>query len=182
MDLALPRLAHLDPDRAAAAVVRLVLERARRDAKWLGLFIVDAKALADDQALERTVVTSRAYNNARLLAAWAQTGKGDLAEIKKGLPSLRRDVVAPDLSTLPGILLTATVARLAVVEGEAVDAVGLATLASVDPRTIRAAVQEGVLQPLSRRRPMSFSAQAASAYLHARRVPGFTPASAPAAK
>jgi hypothetical protein len=56
---------------------------------------------------------------------------------------------------------------------EAVDAVGLATLASVDPRTIRAAVQEGVLQPLSRRRPMSFSAAAASAYLHARRVPGF---------
>ena len=54
------------------------------------------------------------------------------------------------------------------------DVMDVATLASVDERTIRAAVQAGALRPLSKRRPMRFAAELVRAYLYARGVHGFS--------
>ena len=79
----------------------------------------------------------------------------------------------PDLATVSGVLVVAAAARLALKEGRAVTAVEVATLASVDDRTIRAAVQEGRLQPVGPGRPMRFAADAACHYLYTRAVPGF---------
>ena len=55
---------------------------------------------------------------------------------------------APALTTTPGVVVVAAAARLALTEGRTVEVVEVAMLASVDERTIRAAVQAGELRPL----------------------------------
>ena len=71
----------------------------------------------------------------------------------------------PDLSTSAGVVLVAAGARLALVEGRTVEAVEVATLASVDERSIRAAAASGVLPPVGPGRPMRFAAEVVRRYL-----------------
>jgi hypothetical protein len=84
-----------------------------------------------------------------------------------------------DLATLPGVALVAAEARLALIEGRTVSAVELATLASIDEHSVRAAVKVGTLRPLGPGRPMRFAADLARAYLYTRGVPGFGAPEAP---
>ena len=56
------------------------------------------------------------------------------------------------------------------------EATEVATLASVDERSIRATVKAGTLTPVGPGRPMRFAADAARQYLYARGVPGFAAA------
>ena len=71
------------------------------------------------------------------------------------------------------MVLVAAEARLALVEGRTVEAITIATLASVDERSIRATVQAGTLPPVGPGHPMRFAADVAHQYLYARGVPGF---------
>jgi hypothetical protein len=179
------RLARLDPERAASLVAHRVLYRARRDASRVGLavFHPSPDGQTEEACQERATLSSKAYRNALLCAVWAATGKGKPEEIAAALRELRGDLegvapadargLAPDLTTTVGVLVVAVAARLALREGLTVDAVDVATLASVDARTVRAAVQAGALQPLPSMRPMRFAADVACAYLYARGVPGF---------
>jgi hypothetical protein len=189
-----PLLAHLDPDRAASIVALDVLRRARRDAKRLGLVLQGYASPSgpNEEALqERALRGSNAYRNARLCAQWATTGQGKPEEIAVALRELRADLagVAPadahrlavDLKTTAGVLVVAVAARLALREGRTVDVDDVATLASVDARTIRAAAQAGTLRPLAPVRPMRFAADVVRSYLYHRGVPGFSAPTAPPA-
>lgn len=181
------RLAQLDPQRAANAVVEEVYARLWKGARRLGLVLkVDPNAhgLSEADAQKRALRASDVYRAAKACADWAATGLGKPDEVTALLRDLRADLDgtepgeaprAPDLSTRSGVLVAATAARLALAKGEALDAIALAVLASVDERTVRAAVKEGTLRPLAPGRPMRFAAETARAFLHARGVPGFAP-------
>ena len=187
-------LDRLDPNRAADEVVREVYQRARRDAGRVGLTLqVDYVPPGYDQktSLSPTMDRSKAYKAARACADWATTGKGKPEEIAAALKELCADLDVelgkssrrePDLATASGVLVVAAAARLALKEGRAVTAVEVATLASVDDRTIRAAAQEGELQPVGPGRPMRFAADGVCEYLYRQGVPGFVaPPGAPTA-
>jgi hypothetical protein len=126
---------------------------------------------------------------ARACVEWAKSGKGKPEEMPGALRELRAalDGVEPgeasgrewDLTTAAGVVLVAAEARIALAEGRTVEALEIATLASVDERSIRATVTAGTLQPVGPGRPMRFAADVARQYLYARGVPGFA-AAAPA--
>jgi hypothetical protein len=182
------RLAQLDPLRAANGVVEEVHARLWKGARRLGLILkVDPSAPgpSEAEALKRALRASEVYRAAKACADWAATGQGKPDEVTSFLRELRADLDgiepgeapphAPDLSTRSGVLVAATAARLALAKGDAIDAIALAVLASVDERTVRAAVKEGTLRPLAPGRPMRFAQDAARTFLHARGVPGFAP-------
>lgn len=124
------------------------------------------------------VVQSEVYRAAWYVAQWAKTGVGlDAAMAAALLAEVRKDLGSPSAAWPPELagarsavelVLLAAEVRLAVSEGRPVTASELATLASVDERTIRAAVQGGTLRPMSPGRPMRFAPEAASAYLGGR--------------
>lgn len=126
---------------------------------------------------------SKIHKLVRACVEWAKSGKGKPEEIAAALRELRAalDGVEPgevsgrewDLTTVVGVVLVAAEARIAVAEGRTVEAIEIATLASVDERSIRATVTAGTLQPVGPGRPMRFAADVAGAYLYARGVPGF---------
>jgi hypothetical protein len=130
------------------------------------------------------VVQSEVYRVAWYVAQWAKTGVGlDAAMAAALLTEVRKDLGSPSAPWPPELagarsavelVLLAAEVRLAVSEGRPVTASELATLASVDERTIRAAVQGGTLRPMSPGRPMRFAPEAASAYLGGRGADGFT--------
>jgi hypothetical protein len=126
---------------------------------------------------------SQIHKLARACVEWAKSGKGKPEEIAAALRELRAalDGVEPgevsgrerDLTTVAGVVLVAAEARLSVAEGRTVEALAIATLASVDERSIRATVTAGTLAPVGPGRPMRFAADVARQYLYARGVPGF---------
>ena len=126
---------------------------------------------------------SKIHKLVRACVEWAKLGKGKPEEMGAALRELRADLdgVEPgevsgrerDLTTVAGVVLVAAEARLALVEGRTVEAIEIATLASVDERSIRATVQAGTLSPVGPGRPMRFAADVARQYLYARGVPGF---------
>jgi hypothetical protein len=132
---------------------------------------------------------SKIHQLVRACVEWAKVGKGKPEEMAAALRELRSDLDgvepgvvsgrAPDLATIAGVLVVAAEARLAVAEGRTVEALEVATLASVDERSIRATVTAGTLSPVGPGRPMRFAADVVREYLYARGVPGFT-ASVPA--
>jgi hypothetical protein len=185
------RLSGLDPERTAEAMTIAVNTRANRDARRLGMFYglpagVDPKTTKVWTVLER----SQVHKVARACVAWALAGKGKPEEVAVALRELRADLEGvevgdasarePDLSTSAGLVLVAASARLALVEGRTVEAVEVATLASVDERSIRSAVAAGALSPVGSGRPMRFGAEAVAQYLYGRGVPGFAAPTAPA--
>ncbi len=175
-------LSHLDAARTAQNVARMVHARANRDAVRLGMGfgLVDTK-------IDLAVVLERSRVNwaARTCADWAITGKGRPDDVAAALRELRADLEGvelgaasgrePDLSTAAGLVLVGAAARLALAEGRTVEATEVATLASVDERSIRAAAKAGTLSPVGTGRPMRFSADVACQYLYTRGVPGFEP-------
>ena len=184
------RLSDLDAERTAEGVTLAVHARARRDARRLGMDFglpagVDPKTKAW-AVLER----SQVHKVARVCVAWALAGKGSPEDVVIALRELRADlegvetgdasVREPDLSTSAGVVLVAAGARLALAEGRTVEAVEVATLASVDERSIRAAAAAGVLPPVGPGRPMRFGEEVVRRYLYGRGVPGFGAPSGPA--
>jgi hypothetical protein len=177
------RLSDLDAERTAEKVTWLVHLRAGRDARRLGMFY-GLPAGIDPKAKVWTVLEkSHVHKVARGCVAWALEGKGRPEEIVVALRELRSDLEGvelgdarerePDLSTSVGVMLVAATARLALAEGRAVEAVEVATLASLDERSIRAAAAAGVLPPVGPGRPMRFAAEVVRPYLYGRSVPGF---------
>jgi hypothetical protein len=184
-----PHLAHLDPDCAAWTVLIHVHRRALRDAGRLGLALKVSAAMLptgqDEAALtNRALGQSKVYRTAQLCAEWAIRGRGEPEAITPALKEMCADLDGtdvgdgpsrlPDLTTTPGVLVAAATARLALAEGRTVDVMDVATLASVDERTVRAAVQAGALRPVTKRRPMRFAAELVRVYLYARGVQGFS--------
>ena len=186
-------MADIDPRRIVVAILAVVNERALRDTHRLGLVIQAAKEGHDEgEARANAVLQSEVFRVASKLADWASSGKGQAAEIPAILQQVRADLEGvratsastrgpADLATLPGVALVAAGARLALVEGRTVSAVELATLASLDEHSIRAAVKAGTLRPVTSGRPMRFAADLACMYLYARGVPGFAAPSMPLA-
>ncbi len=163
--------------------------RALQDASRLGLVLkpnaVQPPSGQDEVALlNQTLGQSKVERSARMCAEWAITGRGDPGEVAAALRELRADLSsvevgdvpwrALDLTTTPGVLVVAAAARLALTEGRTVEVVEVATLASVDERTIRAAVEAGELRPVGPGRPVRFAAEVVRAYLYARGVLGFS--------
>jgi len=166
-------------------LVTRVYERVTRDASQLHLVIQVAKdGEEEEKARWRAMSESEVFVAATALANWAAAGQGDAAkipallhQIRASLTGISPNVASPrgqaDLTTIYGVALVAAEARLAVVEGRTVSAVELATLASVDEHTLRAAVKSGVIRPLGPGRPMRFAADVARVYLYTRGVRGF---------
>jgi hypothetical protein len=199
-------LADLDPERAAEALTQGVYDRAYRDLLRLGLSLTvpapppGRSYLPGDPAGDRhqpapapkplsiaTVLGQSKLNKvARACVEWAKSGKGKPDEMPGALRELRAalDGVEPgeasgrewDLTTVAGVVLVAAEARIALAEGRTVEALAIATLASVDERSIRATVTAGTLPPVGPGRPMRFAADVARQYLYARGVPGFAAA------
>lgn len=175
-------LADLDPDRAAEELTREVYARAKRDALGLGFALV-APSGTEKSPVGVVLGQSKIYRLVRACVAWAKLGKGKPEEMAAALRELRADLdgVEPgevsgrerDLTTVAGVTLVAAEARLSLAEGRTVEAIEVATLASVDERSIRATVQAGTLTPVGPGRPMRFAADVARQYLYARGVPGF---------
>lgn len=179
-------LANLDPQRTAEEVAWAVLARARRDARWLGMLVkVPNPPAGMDQkaAVNQAVSQSKVLKVARTCAEWAIAGKGKPEDVAAALREMRAvlEGVEPgtatgretDLTSAAGVLVVAATARLALAEGRTVEAEEVATLASVDARTIRAAVAAGTLQPVGAGRPMRFAPDVVRQYLYTRGVPGF---------
>jgi hypothetical protein len=185
------RLADLDPQRIADAVLNVVYDRVYRDTWRLGLVALAADAGQDEKsALSMALGRSEVRRAALVLAEWATSGRGQAAEIPTLLRQVRADLDGidatkastrgpVDLATLPGMALVAAGARLALFEGRTVSAVELATLASLDEHSVRAAVKAGTLRPVGPGRPMRFAADLACAYLYTRGVAGFAAPGAP---
>jgi hypothetical protein len=186
------RLADLDPARITSEILNVVLARAYRDTWRLGLVVRVADPGQDEKSASTAAVEgSEVFRAAQALSEWATSGRGQAAEIPALLRQMRADLEGIDakkastrgpvnLTTLPGMALVAAGARLALVEGRTVSAVELATLASIDEHSVRAAVKAGTLRPVGPGRPMRFAADLARAYLYTRGVPGFAAPEAPA--
>ena len=181
-------LADLDPQRVADALAWEVYSRAKRELPRLG-FVLSFPTLPPTSAAPKTLTAgavlgqSTIHKLVRACVEWAKLGKGKPEEMAAALRELRADLdgVEPgevsgrvwDLTTAAGVTLVAAEARLALAEGRTVEATEVATLASVDERSIRATVQAGTLTPVGPGRPMRFAADVARQYLYARGVPGF---------
>jgi len=186
------RLADLDPQLIAADVMNVVYDRVYRDARRIGFIVqVPDTGQGEKHARATAVGGSEGFRAAHALAEWATSGRGQDAEIPALLRQVRADLEGidakkastrgpVDLATLPGVALVAAGARLALVEGRTVSAVELATLASLDEHSVRAAVKAGTLRPVGPGRPMRFAADLARAYLYTRGVPGFAAPESPA--
>jgi hypothetical protein len=184
-------LSDLDAERTAERVTWLVHTRAGRDARRLGMFYGLPEGLDAKTKVWTVLEKSHVHKMARACVAWALEGKGKPGEIVVALRELRADLEGveagdaterePDLSTSVGVMLVAATARLALAEGRAVEAVEVATLASLDERSIRAAAAQQVLPPVGPGRPMRFAAEVVRPYLYGRGVPGFAAPSGPAA-
>ena len=186
------RLADLDHLHIAADVLNVVCDRVHRDARRIGLIVRVADPGQDEKLAFATALgLSEVSHSAHALAAWATSGRGQAAEIPALLRQVRADLEGidakkastrgpVDLATLAGVALVAAGARLALVEGRTVSAVELATLASIDEHSVRAAVKAGTLRPVGPGRPMRFAADLARSYLYMRGVPGFAAPEAPA--
>jgi hypothetical protein len=184
-------LADLDPKSITSDILNVVLARVYRDTWRLGLVVRVAEPGQDEKsALTTAVEDSEVFRAAQALAEWATSDRGQAAEIPALLRHVRADLEGidatkastrgpVDLATLPGVALVAAGARLALFEGRTVSAVELATLASLDEHSVRAAVKAGTLRPVGPGRPMRFAADLASAYLYMRGVPGFAAPEAP---
>jgi len=185
------RLADLDVGQAAIAMVGEVVTRTWRDARRLGFRVTadppPVPGQDQTEANTRVLLQSDAFHAAHVVTKWAKTGDGTPHEIAAWLIAVRADLegIDPaqatpkrtmDPDTVAGVIVLAAGARLALAEGRTISAVELATLASVDERTVRAAVTAGTLRPVGAGRPMRFAAEAARMYLYARGVPGFTAA------
>lgn len=179
-------LADLDPQRVTDELTGEVHARAKRDALRLGLVLsLPASPTPEPKTLPVATVLgqSKFYKLTYACVEWAKLGKGKLEHVADSLRQLRADLdgVEPgevsgrewDLTTAAGVVLVAAEARLALAEGRTVEAIEIATLASVDERSIRATVQAGTLTPVGPGRPMRFAADVAHQYLYARGVPGF---------
>src|SRR6185437_4734924 len=131
-------------------------------------------------AKSQAMANSAASKAARTCAEWAIAGRGTPEEGAAALRELRALVegVEPgrpvprelrNLSLTPAteVLVVAAEARLALADGRAIEAVEVATLASLDERSIRAAAAAGALPPVGPGRPMRFAASAVRAYLYA---------------
>jgi hypothetical protein len=186
------RLSDLDAERTAEGVTGAVYARAQRDARRLGMAFGLPAGMDPKATKVWTVLNgSQVHKVARAIVAWALAGKGRPEELGLALRELRADlegveagdasVREPDLSTAAGVVLVAAAARFALVEGRTVEAVEVATLASVDERSIRAAAAAGTLPPVGPGRPMRFAAEVVRQYLYGRGVPGFGAPSGPAA-
>jgi hypothetical protein len=187
------RLADLNSQRIAFTIVGLVVERTLRDTTRLRFVIKTAEEGGDESAARSSAIRqSEVFSAAWALAEWATAGRGQAAAIPAVLQQVRADLEGisvdeassrgeADLATVSGVGLVAAGARLAVVEGRTVSAVELATLASVDEHSIRAAVKAGTLRPVAPGRPMRFAADLAHAYLYTRGVLGFAAPKAPPA-
>lgn len=181
-------LSELDPQRAADELTQIVYVRTRREVQQLGfdfnlprggLAGVDPKTLNVATVLAQSTVCKQA----RVCMDWAKLGKGKPEEVINALRELRAslDGLEPgeasgrelDLTTLTGVMVVAVEARLALVAGRTVEATELATLASLDERSIRASVKAGKLQPVGTMRPMRFAPEVARQYLFERGVHGF---------
>jgi hypothetical protein len=185
------RLADLDPILITTDVMKVVYDRVARDTRRIGLVARVAEPGQDEQLAFTTALgSSEAFRAALALAEWASSGRGQAAEIPALLRQVRADLDGidvkqastrgpVDLATLPGVALVAAGARLALFEGRTVSAVELATLASIDEHSVRAAVKAGTLRPVGPGRPMRFAADLSSAYLYTRGVPGFAAPEAP---
>jgi hypothetical protein len=181
------RLADLDPQQTASTIAWAVNDRAERDARRLGLVLTLPAALDPKTKRSAVLAQSRVYKVTYTCAVWATTGRGSLEEVEAAVRELRADLegVEPgqasrrerDLTTRTGLLLVATEARLALAAGRTVEALEVATLASLDERSIRAAVQANALAPVAPGRPMRFAAEQVQHYLYTRGVPGFGPRS-----
>jgi hypothetical protein len=179
-------LTDLDPARTAEALTWDIHARAQRYARRLGMILALPKAADPTKGVGPVIGASRVYKAARTCAEWAVAGKGNAEEVAAALRELRADLqgvapgdaadTPPDLATPAGVVVVAAAARLAMAEGRAVDADDIATLASVDARTIRNAVAAGTLQPVARGRPMRFAADVVRAYLYTRGAQGFAAA------
>ena len=198
-------LSDLDPQRAADELTRSVYARAQRDARHLGalqalkkiyerlgkneeLVGVLRKLVPLQEGAAGTVLAqSKLHKHARACVAWATLGKGKPEDVAVSLRELRAALDGvepgeasgrePDLTTVAGLTLVAAGARLALAEGRTVDAIEVATLASLDDRSIRATVNAGKLEPVAGGgRPMRFAPDVARQYLYARGVPGFAAA------
>ena len=182
-------LADLDPQRAADGLTQGVYDRAKRDIHRLG-FVVSFPTPTTPDSKPPTVATvlgqSKIHKLARVCVDWAKLGKGKPEEVAAALRELRADLdgVEPgeasgrerDLTTVAGLVVVAAEARLALAEGRTVEATEVATLASLDERSIRATVKAGTLQPVGAGRPMRFAADVVCQYLYTRGVPGFAAA------
>jgi len=176
-------LADLDPERAADRLAWEVYCRAKRDALGLG-FAFLAPSGTEKLSLSVVLAQSKIYGLVRVCAEWAKSGKGNnapaaLRELRAALDGVEPGEASGrehDLTTVAGVLLVAAEARIALAEGRTVEALEIATLASVDERSIRAAVTAGTLAPVGPGRPMRFAADVAHQYLYARGVPGFAAA------
>jgi hypothetical protein len=186
------RLAAIDPSRVALSIAGMAVHQAERVTRRLGGMVTlppppKVGMTREERAMD-LVAQSEVYRAAWYLAQWAKTGSGlDAAMAVALLAEVRKDLGSPLAAWPPELagarravelVLLATEVRLAVSEGRPVTATELATLASVDERTIRAAVQGGTLRPMSPGRPMRFAPEAASAYLCARGGMGVAPTSA----
>lgn len=179
------RLACVSAVSLPLLLMKLVLDRATRDTDHLRLVIQMAKdGESEEKARWRVMFESEVFVTAKDLANWAAAGEGDAAKIPALLHHFRAYLTGisssevssrgqADLTTVYGVAIVAAEARLAVVEGRTVSAVELATLASVDEHTLRAAVKSGVIRPLGPGRPMRFAADVAHVYLYTRGVRGF---------
>jgi hypothetical protein len=186
------RLADLDPIIITTDIMNVVYDRVSRDTRRLGLVARVADPGQDEKLTFATVLgSSEAFRAALALAEWATSGRGEAAEIPALLRQVRADLDGidvkkastrgpVDLATLPGVALVAAGARLALFEGRTVSAVELATLASIDEHSVRAAVKASTLRAVGPGRPMRFAADLARAYLYTRGVPGFAAPQAPA--
>jgi hypothetical protein len=185
------RLSDLDAERTAERVTGWVHARAKRDARRLGMGFGLPEGIDPKTHVWTVLEKSQVHKAARACVAWALEGKGKPEEIVVALRELRADLEGveagdaterePDLSTSVGVMLVAATARLALAEGRAVEAVEVATLASLDERSIRAAAAQKALPPVGPGRPMRFAAEVVCRYLYGRGVPGFAAPSGPAA-
>lgn len=179
------RLADLDPDRTAHEVARSVHARARRDAHRLGFSLTLPVGVDPQMSLATLLGQSKVYAAARTCAHWAISGKGKAEDVAAALRELRADLDGlepgeasgrePGVLTAGVVVVVAASARLALGAGQPIEATALATLASLDERSVRAAVKGGALRPVGEGRPMRFAAAEVGVYLHLRGVPGFLP-------
>jgi hypothetical protein len=180
------RLEDLDVNRTAHNLVMEVYNRAFRDLTQLGLSFrpLEPRPGASPRDILMAVLgQSKLWKVAATCVEWARTGSGKPEEVAVALRELRAHLDGvevgdapgrePDLSTAAGLVVVAADTRLTLAEDRTVEAWEVATLASVDERTIRAAVVAGTLQSVGNGRPMRFAADVVRLYLYKRGVPGF---------
>jgi hypothetical protein len=172
------RLADIEARRFAVAIVSAVLDRAMRDTP-APLAGANCREWSRRERGPRAVAQSEVFRTALELAEWATSGRGQVVESSALIRQVRADLDGSsatdastrgplDLSTVPCVALVAAGARLALIERCTVSAVELATRASMDEHSVRAATNAGTLRPVAAGRPMRFAADRAGIPLCAR--------------